>query len=290
MATAALAGDRGHAARAPRTRGPRFVWLATALSLAAFIGSAIAAHLITLLTATGLSARDAVLVGSLIGPMQVAGRIMEFAFNRRVRALAVGALRIRADGGRARRASRRCTASGSSRWRSRSRTAGANGIMTIVRGTVPAELFGHRDYGALLGRLAQPQFVMRAVAPFALTLLFLVDPPRVLSPYALLVLWACAAVAAYRARYARRAEATPSACAARGARRWPSACALRASTSISCIAAVAVAQDERQRHALAEFERACKRRSTNRVPPGASVNGRARRQASANGGAAASAP
>ena len=43
----------------------------------------------------------------------------------------------------------------------------ANGIMTIVRGTVPAELFGHRGYGALLGRLALPQFVLKAVAPFA---------------------------------------------------------------------------------------------------------------------------
>ncbi len=56
------------------------------------MGTAIAAHLIDLLTATGLSARDAVLVGSLIGPMQVAGRIMEFAFGRHLRALAVGTL------------------------------------------------------------------------------------------------------------------------------------------------------------------------------------------------------
>lgn len=167
--------------------GPTFVWLAVALSLSSFIGSAVAAHLIALLTATGLSARDAVLVGSLIGPMQVAGRVVEFAFTRHVRALAVGtfsfallavalaiftqvhgvwivALAFAIPYG----------------W--------ANGIMTIVRGTVPAELFGHRDYGALLGRLALPQFILKAVAPFALTLLFLVDPARNLSPYALLLL------------------------------------------------------------------------------------------------------
>jgi hypothetical protein len=83
----------------------------------------------------------------------------------------------------------------------------ANGIMTIVRGTVPAELFGHRDYGALLGRLALPQFVLKAVAPFALTLLFLVDPLRVYSPYALFAL-AVAALAAYRAAVvlSRRAQ------------------------------------------------------------------------------------
>ena len=74
----------------PARAGPVLWWLATALSIAAFIGSAIAAHLIGLLTATGMAARDAVLIGSLIGPMQVAGRIMEFAFNRHVRAIAIG--------------------------------------------------------------------------------------------------------------------------------------------------------------------------------------------------------
>ena len=44
--------------------------------------------------------------------------------------------------------------------------------MTIVRGTVPAELFGRREFGALLGRLARPQLIARAIAPVALTLAF----------------------------------------------------------------------------------------------------------------------
>src|SRR6185369_4766658 len=45
-----------HAPEAQRTiarGGPVFIWLAAALSIAAFIGSAVAAHLIGLLTATG---------------------------------------------------------------------------------------------------------------------------------------------------------------------------------------------------------------------------------------------
>jgi hypothetical protein len=71
----------------------------------------------------------------------------------------------------------------------------SNGVMTIVRGTVPAELFGQRGYGALLGRLAQPQFILKAIAPVALTLLFIVDPSRVLTPYALLLVAAMALVA-----------------------------------------------------------------------------------------------
>ena len=174
--------------------GAVFVWLATALSLAAFISSAIAAHLITLLTTSGLSARDAVLVGSLIGPMQVAGRIMEFAFNRHVHALAVGTFAF---------VLMACALAIFTQvhgiWIVALAFAipygWANGVMTIVRGTVPAELFGHRDYGALLGRLAQPQFILKAVAPFALTLLFLVDPQRVLSPYALLLLGLLAVIA-----------------------------------------------------------------------------------------------
>jgi hypothetical protein len=128
--------------------------------------------------------------------MQVAGRLMEFAFNRHVRAIAIGtfafalmavalailtqvhgvwivALAFVIPYG----------------W--------ANGIITIVRGSVPAELFGQREYGALLGRLALPQFVLKAVAPFALTLLFVVDPARLYTPCAL-VLLAVAGLVAYR--------------------------------------------------------------------------------------------
>jgi predicted MFS family arabinose efflux permease len=177
--------------------GPVFVWLATALSLAAFIGSAIAAHLIVLLTSTGLAARDAVLIGSLIGPMQVAGRIIEFAFNRRIRAIAIGAFAFTLLA-----AALFIFTQVRGIWIVALAFAipygWANGIMTIVRGTVPAELFGHRDYGALLGRLALPQFVLKAIAPFALSLFFLVDPSRVFSPYALFVL-GLAALSAYRA-------------------------------------------------------------------------------------------
>jgi predicted MFS family arabinose efflux permease len=183
---------------APRAAhaGPVFWWLAAALSIAAFIGSAIAAHLIGLLTATGLAARDAVLIGSLIGPMQVAGRVMEFAFNRHVRAIAIGTFAF---------ALMAVSLAIFTQVRGVWIVAlafvipygWANGIMTIVRGTVPAELFGHREYGTLLGRLALPQFVLKAVAPFALTVLFLGDPTRIYSPYALLAL-AVGGFVAYR--------------------------------------------------------------------------------------------
>ncbi len=150
-----------------------------------------------MLTATGLTARDAVLIGTLVGPMQVAGRIMEFAFARNLRALAVGTLAFALMAVVARRCSRRCAAIWIVAVAFVIPYGWSNGVMTIVRGTVPAELFGHRDYGALLGRLAQPQFIAKAIAPLALTLVFVVDPTRTGSLYALAGV-GLAAFAAYR--------------------------------------------------------------------------------------------
>jgi hypothetical protein len=62
---------------------------------------------------------------------------------------------------------------------------------------VPGVLFGSRDFGALLGRLAQPQFILKALAPVALTLLFAVDDSRRVALLALAA-GAMLALAAYR--------------------------------------------------------------------------------------------
>jgi hypothetical protein len=181
---------------APR-RGT-FTWLAMAFSLAAFLAAAMSAHLIGLLTTGGLSAKDAVLVGSLIGPTQVAGRLMEMAFARRLPArafgflafglLAVAVLLLPFVGPLRVLALAFALAYG---W--------SNGVMTIVRGTVPAELFGSRGYGMLLGRLARPSFICKAIAPLALSLLFVVDPARGLATAALAAAGLLALFAYWRA-------------------------------------------------------------------------------------------
>jgi len=75
--------------------------------------------------------------------------------------------------------------------------------MTIVRGTVPGELFGQRNYGALLGRLALPQFILKALAPVAVTLLFALDDTRRVALYTLAA-GAVAAFVAYRLAIRRR--------------------------------------------------------------------------------------
>jgi hypothetical protein len=154
-----------------------FVWLAIALSLSAFLATALAAHLIGMLTAGGLAARDAVLVGSLIGPMQVAGRLMEMAIGSRLHARAVGYLAF----------GLMAVALLLLPWIGPVWILAmlfalvygwSNGVMTIVRGTVPAELFGSRGYGELLGRLARPAFIAKAIAPVTLTFVFALDPQR----------------------------------------------------------------------------------------------------------------
>jgi predicted MFS family arabinose efflux permease len=203
-------GEISHAsAPADTTAAPHparagvFLWLATALSLAGFLSSALSAHVIGLLTSSGLTSRDAVLVSSLIGPMQVAGRVAEFAFSGHLRPLAVGTLAFGLFAG-----ALIVLTQVHGLWIVALAFAlmygWSNGVMTIVRGTVPGELFGHRQFGALLGRLAQPQFVAKAIAPVALTLVFAIDPQRVLSLYALA---AVGLVAFFAYRRALRASA-----------------------------------------------------------------------------------
>jgi hypothetical protein len=41
------------------------------------------------------------------------------------------------------------------------------GILTIVRGTVPAELFGREGYGAVSGAMVAPGIMARAAGPYA---------------------------------------------------------------------------------------------------------------------------
>ncbi len=146
----------------------RYVALATSFALTAFITSALSVHVISLLQAKGFAAAAAVAVASLIGPMQIAGRVMEFSFGRHFSSRAIGTTTLVVlvsslivllfVSAQIALAIVFAVAYG---W--------ANGVQTIVRGTVPAELFGHAGYGHLMGRLAFPSFVARAVAPIALS-------------------------------------------------------------------------------------------------------------------------
>lgn len=177
-----------------------FVWLTLGFALTQFIASAMGAHVINLLVAGGISATAAVALATLIGPMQVAGRIVEFGLARRVRAtrlgaasfvlLALGLVLVALAGGAPGVALAAMVLYG---W--------GNGTVTIARGTVPAELYGRDRYGALLGRMARPQFIARAAAPFVVALALAAGDARL--AHAVLIGVAAAGCVAYAVALAR---------------------------------------------------------------------------------------
>ena len=150
----------------PPAYGSRYNTLAAAFALGSFVLSALSIHIIGLLKDSGMTTGEAVLVATLIGPMQFLVRVLEFAFARHIGPIGVGAasflfmatatVLLYFVEGYSPMAFIAVAIYGFS-----------NGIMTIVRGTVPGVLFGYEAYGSLLGRLARPAFLARALAPFA---------------------------------------------------------------------------------------------------------------------------
>jgi hypothetical protein len=135
-----------------------FVFAATS-----FVSTAMAAHLPGLLAAAGASAATAVLVASLIGPAQVAARLLEFGLLRKVDPLLsarvavavhpVGAAALLAAGPVAAPLFGVLHGAG-------------NGLMTIAKGTLPLSIFGTQDYGRRQGLLVAPARVSQALAPW----------------------------------------------------------------------------------------------------------------------------
>jgi MFS family permease len=150
----------------PILRTAAFWFVALALTTGAVLFSIVAVHAIPMLQEAGLSATAAVTIASFTGPMQVAGRVLEFAGLQRVRPSRVAILAAAAQPVAI------VALMGVGRWWW---LAGAyvvlygasGGILTIVRGTVPAELFGREGYGAVSGALGTPGIVARALGPYA---------------------------------------------------------------------------------------------------------------------------
>lgn len=182
-------------------RRAAFLWLATAFAFNGFIVSVLTVHLITVLQGKGLSLATAVWVGSFFGPMQVTGRLLEFWIGRRFASRSVGlvalsllvaaVLVLLAMNGQVGLALLFALLFG-----------GSNGVVTIVRGTVPAELFGRAGYGGILGNLAAPALFARAVAPFAFAPLAVAESAMVAGLFVLLAM-AALSVASFGAAVKR---------------------------------------------------------------------------------------
>ena len=127
--------------------GFTFTLIAVVFTCAFVVMTVIAMHLRTLLQARGLELGVAVALGTLIGPAQVGGRLVEMAFGKCVRSswtLLVSSASV-------------------ARGTVLLLLAGAtilygvgSGLRSIVRGTLPLVLFRRVGYAILMGRLSVP--------------------------------------------------------------------------------------------------------------------------------------
>lgn len=171
-------GPRDHTL-AEAVRHPAFWKLGFAFSANSFIFAALSVHLIPLLQTYGHTAGVAVALAALVGPMQVAGRIGEMTVGRQARPQVIGKitfgtlpaalLALLLFGRHGWAAAGFCILYGMS-----------NGILTIVRGTIPQTLFGRRHYGAISGALAGPSLLSRAAGPLAVAALAQAGSPTLL--------------------------------------------------------------------------------------------------------------
>jgi MFS family permease len=152
-------------------RDRRFMLLAAAFTANALVFSAMAIHLLAMLGSKGISAGEAALLGAMVGPMQVAGRLADLGVGHhvspsRIAMIALGLLPVSIAV---------FMISNASLWSMvlfAMLFGAGNGIMTIVRGAVPLELYGRAHYGAINGALAAPVLVAKALGPLAAALVW----------------------------------------------------------------------------------------------------------------------
>jgi hypothetical protein len=152
------------AAGTPGTAGQRrtLTLLGAFFALRWFITSAIAVHVLSLLQGIDLTQAEAVGVAALIGPGQVAGRILEYVIGPRVDLLVkarIGALLFPLGAGLLLLGGPYAATGFAVMY------GMSNGIMTINRGTLPLALFGPERYARMLGWLAVPVLLAQAIAP-----------------------------------------------------------------------------------------------------------------------------
>jgi MFS family permease len=152
-------------------RAPVFYLLTVAFTGNALVFSATQVHLMSMLQAKNLSAASAALVGAMIGPMQVTGRVLELLFASRLSASTIGIIAMAFLP-----LSLWLLGLAGVQWPLLVAFAvvygTGNGVMTIVRGAIAAELFGREAYGAINGAMAAPVIVAKAAGPLAAALLY----------------------------------------------------------------------------------------------------------------------
>ncbi len=149
---------------------PRFAMPILAYVFAAtwFVTGAMAAHLPAMLQGAGATPALAIAAAALVGPAQVGARVLEFGLLRRFHPLVsarlatlghpIGVAALAVLGAPAAMAFTILHGAG-------------NGILTIVKGTLPLAVFGPAGYGARQGWLGAPARMLQATAPVVFGLL-----------------------------------------------------------------------------------------------------------------------
>lgn len=127
-----------------------------------FTSTAMAAHLPRLLEAQGLTPAAALGVAMLVGPAQVAGRLLEFGLLRRVHPLLSTRLAAAAH---PLGVATLVAVGPAGAWAFAGLHGAGNGILTIAKGTLPLVVFGAAGYGQRQGWLMAPARLAQAVAP-----------------------------------------------------------------------------------------------------------------------------
>jgi MFS family permease len=165
-----IVGATSEAAAPLTERGRTWIMVALAFVFTAtwFGSTAMAAHLPRLLQEAGASLPAAIAAAALVGPAQVAARMVEFGLMRRLHPLTsarvaslahpIGAGVLLSVGAPA--ASVFTVIHGA-----------GNGVMTIANGTLPLHFFGAGGYGLRQGLLMMPAKILQAAAPFLFDLL-----------------------------------------------------------------------------------------------------------------------
>lgn len=141
-----------------------FLLLALLLTLQSLVISAVSVHLLDVLKLLGIASVTALAIGMVIGPAQVAGRLVEFSVGRNLHPTwsARGAILLSGVG--------IVMLMPGAPWLAFVAMAlygAGNGILTIARGTLPLVLFGAEGYGARMGLLARPMLIAQATGPIA---------------------------------------------------------------------------------------------------------------------------
>jgi MFS family permease len=165
--------------------------LASVFGVSWFVSASMAAHLPRLLEAMGVPVAAAVAASALVGPAQVAARLVEFSVLRKASAMLsarlavglhpIGAAILAIVGAPAAIPFVLLHGAG-------------NGMLTIARGTLPLALFGAEAYGLRVGLLAAPARILQGAAPLVFGLVLDRE-----GPYAALLLSSSCMVASFLA-------------------------------------------------------------------------------------------